>query len=306
MRRFLFLFCCLLFGAVAQPVQAQFQDLNEGNGGWGNNSNQNQTNDGTYVPPTAPQFSFKTYFRGLAHKDTIPINHMFFGSVVLPGSAQVYNKDYWKLPILYAGVGGLAYGGYHYNKAFQRSGSEQDFMLRNAMFAGAALIYWGSLLDGVVNYEGADFPSPGRAALYSALLPGLGQAYNGDYWKIPIFYAWLTISGYAWDYNGKLYTRYKNLYNQATTEGGGYTGSDSPENLKHYRDSFRRFRDYSILATIVGYVLQIIDANVFAMMHDFDVSDDLSLEVGPSVIQPITIPNNYQYTSLGMQVRLDF
>lgn len=304
MRRFLILLCCLLFAAIAQPVQAQFRDLNDGNNGWDNN--QTQQTDGTYTPPSAPQFSFKNYFRGLAHKDTVQINHLFFGSVLLPGTAQIYNKDYWKLPILYAGVGGLAYGGYHYNKAYQHSGSEQDLMARNFLFAGAALLYWGSLMDGVVSYDGADFPNPSRAALYSALLPGLGQAYNGDYWKIPIFYGWLTISGYAWNYNGKLYNRYKNLYNQATTEGGGYSGPESVQNLKHYRDSFRRFRDYSILATIVGYALQIIDANVFALMHDFDVSDDLSLQVSPTVIQPITIPTAYQYTSVGMQVSLEF
>lgn len=310
MRRLILLFFCLLLGAMANPVAAQFRDLNQGNNSW-DSSNQTTTEDGNSVPVTR-NFSLKTYFRGLAHKDTIPVNHLFFGSMVLPGSAQIYNQDYWKLPILYAGVGGMIYGGHYYNKAYHQSGSTDDLMLRNAFIAGSALLYWGSLLDGVVSYEGAPFPSPGKAALYSALLPGLGQAYNGDYWKIPIFYTGFVISGYAWNYNGKLYKRYKNLYNQATTEDGGYTGHESVENLKHYRNSFRRYRDYSVLATVAIYVLQIIDANVFAMMHDFEVTDDLSLQVGPSIIEPITIPNQYQFTmnpatsSLGMQVRLEF
>ena len=147
-------------------------------------------------------------------------------------------------------------------------------------------------------------------------IPELGQAYNGDYWKIPIFYSGFVIAGYAWSYNGKLYTRYRKLYNQATTEGGGYNGYESVENLKHYRNSFRRYRDYSILSTVLIYVLQIIDANVFAMMHDFDVTDDLSVQVAPSVIEPITISNPNEYASvqaitpynsnLGVQVRLTF
>lgn len=315
MRRLLIFLCCLFLGLATQPLKAQFRDLNQNGQTWDNNSNNQNSENSTYTP-TTPQFSLRSYFRGLGHKDTIAINHLFFGSILLPGTAQIYNKDYWKLPVLYAGLGGLVYGGYHYNQNYQQSGNQDDQMARNAFIAGAALLYWGSLLDGVISYEGAEYPSPARAALYSALLPGLGQAYNGDYWKIPIFYSGFVIAGYAWSYNGKLYTRYRKLYNQATTEGGGYNGYESVENLKHYRNSFRRYRDYSILSTVLIYVLQIIDANVFAMMHDFDVTDDLSVQVAPSVIEPITISNPNEYASvqaitpynsnLGVQVRLTF
>ena len=65
--------------------------------------------DSTAVADTSDQlFSFKELFRGLSHKEEIKIGTMFAGAMILPGAAQTYNKDYWKLPILYGGIGALA------------------------------------------------------------------------------------------------------------------------------------------------------------------------------------------------------
>ena len=73
--------------------------------------------DTTGTADSAALFSFKEFFGGLAHKNTMKIGTMFAGSVVLPGTAQIYNKDYWKLPIVYGGIGALAgTGGYYYHK----------------------------------------------------------------------------------------------------------------------------------------------------------------------------------------------
>ena len=83
------------------------------------------------------------------------------------------------------------------------------------------------------------------------------------------------------------YQRYKWIYDQAT--------SDDPEVEKPpltadkaliYRDLFRRYRDYSILATALFYVVQVVDANVFAYMQDFEVDDDITLRLEPKVITP--------------------
>ena len=73
------------------------------------------------------------------------------------------------------------------------------------------------------------------------------------------------------------------------TEETGYIGGITASQAETYRNTYRRWRDYSILAFVLVYALNIIDANVFAYMSDFDVNDNIaSLEVQPAVIQPIT------------------
>ena len=63
-----------------------------------------------------------------------------------------------------------------------------------------------------------------------------------------------------------------------------YTGPISAETAVWYRDVYRRYRDYSIVATALFYLLQVIDANVFAYMHDFEVSDEISMKLEPAVL----------------------
>ncbi len=259
-------------------------------------------------------FSFKEYFGGLAHKNTMKIGTMFAGSVVLPGTAQIYNKDYWKLPIVYGGIGGLAgTGGYYlsrYNKSQklydQWSADKLAFETDNGtpytveapvvytdykrmgtwLLAGAGLVYWGSLLDGVVYFESDREPLPGRATLYSLLLPGLGQIYNGELFKIPIYWGGLLASYHFLATNNLNYQRFKRIHNEATTPDSGYKESISAETALWYRDVYRRYRDYSILAVAAVYLLQVIDANVFAYMHDFEVNDEITMNIEPAVIPP--------------------
>ena len=150
---------------------------------------------------------------------------------------------------------------------------------------GAGLIYWGTLLDGVVNYESETDPLPGRATIYSILLPRLGQIYNGELYKVPIYWGGLMISAHFLTTNHTNYIRFKNIHNEATTSDS-YSGPISGETAKWYRDVYRRYRDYSIVATALVYVLQVIDANVFAYMHDFEVTDDISMHFEPTIISP--------------------
>jgi hypothetical protein len=297
--------------AICIQSSAQFGGVG-GFGGIGNNQNgqtQEAVNDSI---PAAKLFSFKQYFNALSHRDTMKVSWMFFGSLVLPGTAQIYNKDYWKLPILYAGVGGMIYGGWQNNINYQKTGNDRYALNRDLFYMGAAFIYWGSLMDGVVSYKSKQNHDPGRAALFSALLPGLGQAYNGDYWKIPIFYGALATSGYLWGYNNKQYCRYRDLYNVVTSPNNTYEGTESESTIKYYRDYYRRFRDYSVLATFVLYVLQIIDADVFATMGDFEVTNDLTLGIKPGIIEPVNTPNinsyasTYNSSAVGVKLKLTF
>ena len=254
-------------------------------------------------------FSFKELFGGVAHKQDLRIGTMFAGSVFLPGISQIYNRDYWKLPVIYGGIGACAgLGGYYlhkYNVSKKRYNEILDLIPPNAtdiritpgidyaarrtgtwLMVGAGLIYWGALIDGVVCYKKDVHPHPGRATVYSILLPGLGQAYNGEYWKIPIYYGCLIGSVHYLYTNNINYHRFKRIHNEATNPDIEYTGSISAETAQWYRDVYRRYRDYSIVATVLFYLLQVIDANVFAYMHNFEVNDDITMKVEPAVIAP--------------------
>ena len=263
---------------------------------------------------TAKMFSFKEYFGGLAHKNKMKIGTMFAGSVVLPGTAQIYNKQYWKLPIVYGGIGALAGTGGYYLHQYNKSG-KTDIHAKNTgtwLMVGAGLVYWGSMMDGVASYKTAKEPHPGRATLYSALLPGLGQIYNGEYFKVPIYWGCLLGAAHFWVNNNPNYVRYKRIHNEATTDPN-YSQGISGETAKWYRDEYRRYRDYSILATVAFYLLQVIDANVFAYMHDFEVTDDLTMNVSPTVILPYNeyamntpVMNGSGSSAVGMRIGFTF
>ena len=282
--------------------------------------------------PAEKLFSVKEYIGGLSHKNTLKIGTMFAGSVVLPGTAQIYNKDYWKLPIVYGGIGAFAGTGGYYLNRYSKSKKAYDAWELNQtgpmpeidlqakktgtmLMIGAGLVYWGSLLDGVVSYEADKFPHPGRATLYSALLPGLGQIYNGELYKVPIYWGGMLVSVHFLTTNHTNYIRFKKIHNDATNPDPAISGNVpiNGETAKWYRDVYRRYRDYSIVATILVYVLQIIDANVCAYMHDFEVTDDITMNIEPAVVSPyneyamhvgsVTNPMN---NAVGMKIGIRF
>jgi hypothetical protein len=134
---------------------------------------------------------------------------------------------------------------------------------------------------------------PQVATRRAAILPGWGQATNKEYWKIPIVYGVLAIPGALYFYNDSWYNKTKYAYEakfkaQAPTlDSSGLAGIDPQlknlglASLQSYRNTFRRDRDYSILYFILAWGLQVADATVFAHLKQFDVSDDLSLQVKP-------------------------
>lgn len=275
----------------------------------------NEKGDSTAVADTADKlFSFKEWGRGLAHKQTIEIGTMFMGSVFAPGTAQIYNKDYWKLPVIYGGIGTLAGTGGYYLHRYNKSGNPSDKTTGTWLLAGAGLVYWGSLMDGVISYESDIDPLPGRATMYSALLPGLGQIYNGELFKVPIYWGGLLISSHLLVKYNTNYKRFKRIHNEATSTDPEISGNVpiNGETAKWYRDVYRRYRDYSIVATVLVYALQVLDANVFAYMHDFEVTDDISMNIEPALISPYneyamhTGPVNPMNNAFGMRVGIRF
>lgn len=132
--------------------------------------------------------------------------------------------------------------------------------------------------------------SPKKAVLMSAILPGLGQAYNKKYWKIPVIYAAGGYLVYNVVNNQGFYENFKEGFrllsdtSQRISEViiGGI--SYSALQCKTNRDLFRRQRDLNIFATLLVYTLNLIDANVDAHLFDFDMGDNLSARWQPALM----------------------
>ncbi|MBW7840431.1 MAG: hypothetical protein H3C36_12510 [Chitinophagaceae bacterium] len=130
--------------------------------------------------------------------------------------------------------------------------------------------------------------SPRKATIRSAILPGWGQAYNKKYWKIPIVYGALGTSAGFFFYN---LNTYKGLKQSVIYRLDNDPSNDnlvparfshlSTEALIFYRNSFRRDIDYSVLAFILLWGLNVVDATVDAHLKGFDVSPNLSMKLKP-------------------------
>ena len=126
--------------------------------------------------------------------------------------------------------------------------------------------------------------SPKKAALLS-LIPGAGQVYNKKHWKVPIIYAGLIISAYYIHDNHHQYKAYKKAYliridNDPNTTDE-YVGQYSSNDLIVLKDFYRRNREISILCFVGVYILNIVDASVDAHLFDYDISENISLNVSP-------------------------
>ena len=270
-------------------------------------------------------FSLKEYLAGLQHKQELKIGTLAGGSAVFIGGQQIYHRQYWKLPIIYGGLGATVGGGFYYRNKYKTSlkayeeafaqnpettltVDDRSHLMSNLLFAGGALVYWGTMMDGVVTFPTDNPHHPGKATLYSILMPGLGQAYNGEYWKIPIYWGGLVGALHYLDINHTNYKRFKRIHNEATTPDSGYNANISAQTALYYRNLYRRYRDYSILAVAGFYLLQVIDANVFSYMQDFEVNDDISLQVRPTLIVPETqyAISGANSTALGFSLGLNF
>ena len=171
--------------------------------------------------------------------------------------------------------------------------------------------------------------SPRKATLYSAVLPGLGQAYNKKYWKIPVIYAGFATMGYFVYFNTTQYNVYKQAlidFKDLSAETNSYldlVGSSlNPETfdislgsplysredaewfqtqLENNMNYYRRYRDLSVLLTGLWYVLNVIDATVDAHLFYYSISDDISMNLSPDLFDV-----NGQKISGGLKLHLSF
>ena len=138
---------------------------------------------------------------------------------------------------------------------------------------------------------------PRIATRRSAILPGWGQAYNKQYWKIPLAYGIIAIPVGTYIYNNNTYKKLKFAYEARYKQAQG-DPSDVPfidqeltglsiDNLINYRNAYRRDRDYSVLFFLLAWGFQVVDATVFAHLKEFDVSNNLSMQLRPR-LDPIS------------------
>ncbi|MFI1772485.1 DUF5683 domain-containing protein [Thalassobellus citreus] len=145
------------------------------------------------------------------------------------------------------------------------------------------------VIDTLVNINEPINPlSPAKAAFYSAVLPGLGQAYNKQYWKIPIVYAALGTGIYFYTNNNKEYNRYRDAYKSrlAGFKNDEFYTQDALGNpvervttdgLERAQKFYRKNKEMSLLAIVGIYALNIIEANVSSHLMQFNVDENLSL-----------------------------
>ena len=122
-----------------------------------------------------------------------------------------------------------------------------------------------------------------RAALMSAVLPGLGQIYNKKYWKVPLIYGGATALIYFVSVNNKEYKKFKEAI-VFRNDKDSLTVDNYPrytnEDLTVRKNYYRRNRDLSYIFTGLLYTLNILDAYVDSQLMNFDISDDLSIHTG--------------------------
>ena len=127
--------------------------------------------------------------------------------------------------------------------------------------------------------------SPRKAAILSATLPGLGQIYNKKYWKIPIIYAGLLTSAYYINDNNVQYKLYRDAYLKRldnNPDNDNFVGEYSSGDLLILKDFYRRNREVSILCFVGTYIINVLDASVDAHLFDYDISEDISLQMTPT------------------------
>lgn len=259
-------------------------------------------------------------------RDTIPLSRMTAISLVAPGFSQLYNKQAWKIPILYGVTGGLAVLGFNQSNKYKAVKNEYNTLVnqqatqeeldpaqckmirynttRTVFFVGAIASYLYFLGDGVLNYNGPE-NSVKKATTLAMICPGAGQLYNKSYWKVPIVVGAFATMGYVIDWNARGYKRYRTAYNQVVNgQPDEFEGRYSADYLKNMKDNFRRNRDLCIILTGALYLLNVVDAHVDAHLKDYDISDDLSVRLEPTVFQNYASRNGYY--GVGMSLKVTF
>jgi len=260
----------------------------------------------------------------LKKRNRKPANIAARRSAILPGWGQVYNKQQWKAPIAFGTFSILTVNAIRHQdtySALSKAGDQFPQTIkgkvyanetqlgdrvrlfkakRNRNIAGAAGVYTFNIIDAFVSAkireENRDH-SPAKAGYYATFAPGMGQFYNGKYWKMPIVYAAFGVSTYAIIVNYNNYNRFRRLLIASRASGImiEIDGQEySNENLLDLRNFYRRNLDLSYIAFSAVYILQIVDAVVDGHLKEFDEDDfvdESTMSVSPIIH---SFPNDIQ------------
>lgn len=267
-------------------------------------------------------------------RDTMSSGNVTWISMVVPGFGQIYNRQWWKVPIIYAGLGGFITGGVVANNRYMNYKNQYNQMLslhmpdfvtnqakikmenagtmRTAMFAMAGVTYLYSLADQTFCYRGKANPIR-KATMLAALFPGAGFIYTQTYWRIPIYYGAGAALATVIDYNNRSYVRYNNAFKAVTdddpTTVDEFDNRYSGDMLKNVKNSYRRNRDLAIIGTVAVYLISIVDTHVIATLKNWDMSEDLSIKVEPTIIDnspTFASSGTYKPVGFGMSLKVKF
>ncbi|NOQ28245.1 MAG: hypothetical protein GQ564_23015 [Bacteroidales bacterium] len=143
----------------------------------------------------------------------------------------------------------------------------------------------------------ANVQSPHKAAIYSALVPGLGQIYNKKYWKLPVIYGATGLIIYAFDFNNEQYNKYNTAY--ARMESGEisiFEGVADKSRILRAREDALRSRTLNVISLAAIYLLNVLDATVDAHLFDYEINDNLSLNIQPTLKRSIDYQSAYGLT----------
>jgi len=144
----------------------------------------------------------------------------------------------------------------------------------------------------ISNETDKELHSAHKATIYSLVLPGLGQAYNKKYWKIPVIYAGFGALTYSFIINKNEMDKFTDAYKYVTNNDSFPTDNEyiirypDPDDLLRGREFYRRRVELTVIFSAAWYLLNVIDAAVDAHFFDYNISDDLTLRIDPVFLMP--------------------
>ena len=270
--------------------------------------------------------------------DSMSLRNVCIASAIMPGFGQIYNKQYWKLPILYGTVGASLGLCLWSNSKYKPLKAEFDRItdqsllrtpelnslqremikyntMKQAFMISTIASYLYFIGDACVKYSTNEVSRINKATTLAMICPGAGQIFNQSYWRVPIVVGGFATTIYCIDWNNRGFQRFKKAYrlkadydaNPDLYPDGSldeFGGRYSATFLKNLRNSYRRNRDLCIILTAGLYILQIVDAH----LRDYDISKDLSVSLSPVVGYSYNRMSPYSGggTTLGMSLGLTF